>query len=74
MGRRPELRHTLTGQISTVLILVLLGGICLFRGLGQDPGTLVPAAEVVIPIATAATFVHLAVALRRPRRVAPTEA
>ena len=65
-GRRPELRHTLTGQVSTTLILVLLGGICLFRGLDQDPGNLVTAAEIVIPIATVATFVHLAFALRRP--------
>jgi cardiolipin synthase (CMP-forming) len=65
-GRRPELRHTLTGQVSTTLILVLLGGICLFRGLRQDPGNLVTAAEIVIPIATIATYAHLAFALRRP--------
>lgn len=71
-GRRPELRHTLTGQISTTLILVLLGGICLLRGLNQDPGNLVPAAEVVIPIATVATFVHLGFSLRGPARVAET--
>lgn len=66
LGRRPELRHTLTGQVSTTLILVLIGGICLLRGLNQDPGNLLPAAEVVIPIVTAATYVHLALALRRP--------
>jgi cardiolipin synthase len=65
-GRRPELRHTLTGQVSTTLTLVLLGGICLFRGLEQDPGNLVTAAEVVIPIATIATYVHLALVSRRP--------
>lgn len=65
LGRRPELRHTLTGQISTTLILVLLGGIVLLRGLSQDPGNLVPAAEVVIPLATVATWVHLGFALRR---------
>jgi cardiolipin synthase len=64
-GRRPQLRHTLTGQISTVLIFVLIGGICLFRALNQDPGTLLPAAEVVIPLATVATWVHLGVSLRR---------
>jgi cardiolipin synthase len=70
-GRRPELRHTLTGQVSTTLILVLLGGVCLLRGLNQDPGNLVPAAEVVIPIATLATFAHLGFAAwRRPVRVA----
>lgn len=65
VGRRPKLRHTLTGQISTVLIFVLIGGICLLRGVGQAPGNLVPAAEIVIPIATVATYVHLGVALRR---------
>ena len=71
-GRRPELRHTLTGQISTVLILVLIGGVCLFRGLNQDASGLLNAAEVVIPIATLATYVHLAFALRR--RVGVAEA
>ena len=65
-GRRPALRHTLTGQVSTTLILVLVGGVCLFRGLNQDSGGLLSAAEVVIPLATLATFVHLAFALRRP--------
>lgn len=65
-GQRVELRHTLTGQVSTTLILVLLGGVALLRGLNQDPGNLVPAAEIVIPIATVATFVHLGFALRRP--------
>ena len=70
-GRRLDLRHTLTGQVSTTLILVLLGGIALLRGLGQDPGNLVPAAAVVIPVATLATFIHLArAALRRPAAAA----
>jgi cardiolipin synthase (CMP-forming) len=70
-GRRPDLRHTLTGQVSTILILVLVGGACLLRGLDQDPGGLIKAAEVVIPIATAATFVHLGFAAsRRPARLA----
>jgi cardiolipin synthase len=69
-GRRPELRHTLTGQVSTTLILVLLGGVALLRGLDQDPGNLVPAAEIIIPIATLATFVHLGFAAwRRPAAV-----
>jgi phosphatidylglycerophosphate synthase len=66
MGRRVELRHTLTGQVTTTLILVLVGGIALLRGLGQDPGNLVIGAEVVIPIATLATFIHLGLTLRRP--------
>ncbi len=66
-ARRPvELKHTLTGQVSTSLILVLVGGIALLRGLNQDPGNLVTGAEVVIPIATLATFVHLGLSLRRP--------
>ena len=64
--RRPELRHTLTGQVSTTLILILLGGVCLFRALNQDASGLVAAAVVVIPVATAATYVHLAWVSRRP--------
>ena len=67
LGRRPvELRHTVTGQVSTTLILVLVGGIVLFRALAQDPGNVVIGAQVVIPIATIATFVHLGLAARRP--------
>jgi len=57
--RRPELRHTVTGQISTSLIIVLVGGICLFRFLNQDASNVVTGAEIAIPISTAATFVHL---------------
>ena len=66
MGRRPQLRHTLTGQLSTTLNLVLLGGVALLRGLDQDPGNLVTGAEIVLPVATLATFVHLGLAARRP--------
>ncbi len=66
-GRRPDLRHTLMGQVSTTLILVLIGGVCLLRGLAQDSGTLLAAAEIVIPLATVATYVNLAfAAARRP--------
>jgi hypothetical protein len=65
-GRRPELRHTLTGQVSTSLIIILVGGICLFRFLNQDATNVVVGAEVVIPIATVATFLHLAWVARRP--------
>jgi len=60
-----EFRHTVTGQISTTLNLVLIGGVALVRGLGLDPRNLVIGAEIVIPIATVATFVHLALALRQ---------
>ena len=74
MGRPPELRHTLMGQVSTVLILVLIGGTCLIRGLNQDPGNFAIAAQVVIPIATIATFVHLAWAVRHRRRVPAPDA
>lgn len=67
LAHRPvELRHTVTGQVSTSLILVLVGGIVLLRGLRQDPGNLVVGAEVVLPLATLATFVHLGLTLRRP--------
>lgn len=66
LGRRPELRHTLTGQVSTTLILILVGGVALFRGLRQDPDGYLTAAEIVIPVATVATWVHLALSLRRP--------
>lgn len=65
-GRRPELRHTVTGQVSTSLIIVLIGGICLFRFLNQDATNVVVGGEVVIPIATLATFLHLAWVARRP--------
>ena len=67
VARRPiALRHTLAGQISTSLIIILLGGIALFRGFGQDTANVVIASEIVIPIATVATFVHLGLTLRRP--------
>jgi phosphatidylglycerophosphate synthase len=70
LHRRPELRHTVSGQISTSLIIILVGGICLFRFFDQDVGNVVFGAEVVIPIATIATFVHLGWVARRPRPVA----
>jgi len=66
--RRIEFRHTVTGQISTTLNLVLIGGVALLRGLNLDPRNLVIGAEIVIPIATVATFVHLALVLRRQAR------
>jgi phosphatidylglycerophosphate synthase len=64
-GRRPELRHSVSGQISTALIIVLVGGICLFRFMNQDATNVVVGAEIVIPIATVATFVHLGLLARR---------
>jgi len=70
MRRRPELRHTLSGQISTALIIVLIGGICLFRFFNQDTSNVVTGAEIVLPIATVATFVHLAWVARKPSRAA----
>jgi hypothetical protein len=59
MHRRLELRHTVSGQISTALIIILVGGICLFRFMSQDAGNVVVGAEIVIPVTTAATFFHL---------------
>jgi cardiolipin synthase len=67
MQRRPELRHTVSGQISTALIIVLVGGICLFRFFNQDASNVIAGAEVAIPLATLATFVHLGWAARRRR-------
>jgi cardiolipin synthase len=66
LNRRPELRHTVSGQISTALIIILVGGICLFRFMNQDATNVVIGAEVVIPITTLATFVHLGWVARRP--------
>jgi len=70
MGYRPELRHTVSGQISTALIIVLVGGICLFRFFNQDASNVVAGAEIVIPLSTVATFIHLGWAARRRRPVA----
>ena len=72
LHRRPELRHTVSGQISTALIIVLVGGICLFRFFNQDASNVVAGAEIVVPIATLATFIHLgwAAVRRRPATVA----
>ena len=70
LHRRPELRHTLTGQISTALIIILIGGICLFRFFNQDASNVVIGAEIVLPIATVATFVHLGWVARKPSRPA----
>ena len=68
-GRRPELRHSVSGQISTALIIVLVGGLCLFRFMNQDATNVVIGAEIVIPIATVATFVHLGLLARRSMRL-----
>jgi phosphomevalonate kinase len=58
-----------SGQISTALIIVLVGGICLFRFMNQDASNVVIGAEIVIPIATIATFVHLGLLARRSMRL-----
>jgi len=73
MGYRPELRHTVSGQISTALIIVLVGGICLFRFFNQDASNVVAGAEIFIPISTLATFIHLGWAARRRRPVVVPE-
>jgi cardiolipin synthase len=74
MQRQPELRHTVSGQISTALIIVLVGGICLFRFFNQDASNVVAGAEIVVPIATLATFIHLGWAAVRRRPAAVAEA
>ncbi len=60
LGRRPDLRHTLFGQLSTLLIACLLGLVALLRALGQDTIAVVAIASVVIPVATLTTFANLA--------------
>jgi cardiolipin synthase (CMP-forming) len=60
LGRRPDLRHTLFGQLSTVLIACLLGLVALLRALGQETLVIVAIASVVIPVATLTTFANLA--------------
>jgi len=63
--RRPALEHTPMGQASTALIALLLGALALARGLGWGTGGLLLLAMVVLPLATAATFVNLVWANRR---------
>lgn len=63
-GRRPNLTHTLFGQVSTTLIALLLGWVALFRGLGQETSLVVASAEVVIPVSTLLVFANLAWANR----------
>jgi phosphatidylglycerophosphate synthase len=58
-GRRPRLRHTPLGQVSTALIAILLGGVGLLRALGRDTGLLLTASEALIPLAALATFGNL---------------
>jgi len=65
LGRRLELSHTPFGQASTLLIGVLLGGVALLRGLGQDTRLLLAVTEVLIPVAVLATFANLYWANRR---------
>jgi phosphatidylglycerophosphate synthase len=64
-GRRPRLRHTPLGQVSTVLIAVLLGGMGLLKALGRDNALLLSVAELAIPVAALATFANLIWANRR---------
>jgi cardiolipin synthase len=63
--RRIELRHTLFGQLSTVLIGVLLGGVALLRALGADTRAIVVGGEIVIPVTTLLAFANLAWALAK---------
>jgi cardiolipin synthase len=65
LGRRPLLRHTFFGQVSTSLNAVLLGWVALWRGFGLDSVRIVLAAEVVLPLFALLTFANLAWGLRR---------
>jgi cardiolipin synthase len=65
VGRRPRLSHTPLGQVSTVLIAVLLGGVGLLRAVGRDTTLLLLVSEIIIPIAALATFGNLLWANRR---------
>jgi phosphatidylglycerophosphate synthase len=64
-GRRPRLSHTPLGQVSTVLIAVLLGGVGLLRAVGRETTLLLLVSEIIIPIAALATFGNLFWANRR---------
>jgi cardiolipin synthase len=59
-GHLPELRHTFFGQLSTALVAVLLGGLALLRGLGLPGGSILLAAEVILPVATLLAWFELA--------------
>ena len=59
LHRRVQLRHTPLGQVSTLVIGVVLGGVALLRGLGHDPTWLVLAGMVVVPLTTLGTWVNL---------------
>lgn len=74
LGAHPRLRHTFFGQVSTTVIAVLLGGVALLRGLAVPDRGVVEAAEILIPLATLATFLNLAVAARRSLHAARSEA
>lgn len=67
-GRHPELHHTPLGQISTLLIAVLIGGLPLLRALGRDTSILLAVSETAIPVAAAATFGNLIWASRAALR------
>ena len=64
-GRRPRFSHTPAGQACTLLIAVLLGGFALARAVGWDSQALVVASAVLLPPATLATWINLAVRVRR---------
>jgi phosphatidylglycerophosphate synthase len=58
-GRRPRLRHTPLGQLSTAVIAVVLGGLGLLRAVGREADLLVAVSEVAIPATALATFANL---------------
>lgn len=69
-GRLARLEHTFFGQVSTVVIALLLGLLALLRGFGQPVGSVLLVASVAIPLVTVLAWVDLgraAVGLARPR-------
>lgn len=59
LRRRPTLVHTVFGQVSTTVIALVLGGVALLRGLGQDSSAVVAVTEIVVPIVTVLGFAQL---------------
>jgi phosphatidylglycerophosphate synthase len=59
LHRPVQLRHTPVGQVSTLLIGVVLGGVALLRGLGFDATWLLLTGMVVVPVTTLGTWANL---------------
>jgi cardiolipin synthase (CMP-forming) len=70
LAHRPlALRHTHMGQLSTLLIGIVLGGAALLSGLGMRATWLVNLAVVLVPLLTLGTWANLLWSNRRALRV-----